>query len=131
MEDKLKNSTGYLDNHLTPRYCNRLQNKRFNFKKQKYRNRLTFGKLAQAGIVNEMVRTLPWVFRDEVNKGEIIENIKAESNNLTNDEESYFFNRLLNDSEFNLTVRPSKRELLLRSMLNDRLNKLSHNLNND
>jgi hypothetical protein len=133
MEERLKSTMSLLDGHLTPRYSNRLQNKRYSFKKHNYRNRMTYGTLTRAGIVSETLRTLPWIFQDERNKNEILNSITVPKhevhNNTTNDEENSVLSKLIHDADFNLALRKSKREIKLRGMLIERIKTLANNTN--
>jgi hypothetical protein len=131
MEDKLKSTMSLLDGHLTPNYSSRLYNKRYNFKKYMYRKRLTYGILSQAGIVNETLRTLPWIFQDERNQKEILSSISTPTSDNINEDNQSELNKLIYDSEFNLTFRQSKREMRLRQMLEERVKLLTNTINNN
>jgi hypothetical protein len=127
MEDKIKNTISLIDSYLTPNYVNKLQNKRYNLKKHLYRRRLAYGRFEQTGIVNEALRTLPWIYQSE-NQKELLANININKEFAQNNDESeIYLNCLLNNSDFNFNFRPSKRELRLKAMLSEKIQKLMNN----
>ena len=98
--------------------------KKLNFKELLYRKRIKYGKYIDMGLVGDKVKFYikdgNIVYQiDERN----IDNKKEEPNEEKNDLNSKYLNALYYCSELDFSIMPSKREIKLRKMLNERIEK--------
>ncbi len=113
-----------LDDYITPVDKEKIPKKKLNFKELLYRKRIKYGKYIDMGLVSDKVKFYikdgNIVYQiDERN----IDNKKEEPNEEKNDLNSKYLNALYYCSELDFSIMPSKREIKLRKMLNERIEK--------
>ena len=113
-----------LDDYITPVDKEKIPKKKLNFKELLYRKRIKYGKYIDMGLVGDKVKFYikdgNIVYQiDERN----IDNKKEEPNEEKNDLNSKYLNALYYCSELDFSIMPSKREIKLRKMLNERIEK--------
>ena len=122
MEDNNNDNQNSLNNYITPIDKEKIPKKKFNFQEFLYRKRIKYGKYIEMGLVSDKVKFYI--------KGEnIIYRLdeKAEDNFDTkkdiNDINNKYLNALYYCSELDFSIMPSKREIKLRKMLDERIEK--------
>ena len=116
------NSTDFqnsLNNYITPIDKEKIPKKKFNFNEFLYKKRIKYGKYIEMGLVSDKVKFC-------VKDGKIIYQLdeKAEENSeVKSDLNSKYLKALYYCSELDFSIMPSKRELKLRKMLNERIEK--------
>lgn len=121
--NKYENCVSLINTSLTPYVQNQIPFKKFSYKKYLYNKRINYGHMCKSGIVNENLRLLPII---EISNS-ISQLIKPDSNKSIEKKniiDETFFKKLMYDSDLNFYMRESKREVKLKKMLRDRLNKL-------
>ena len=117
-----------LSEFLTPVDKEKIPKKKLNFKELLYRKRIKYGKYIDMGLVSDKVKFY-------VKDGNIIyqiderniDNKKDDKNDENsegqNDLNSKYLKALYYCSELDFSIMPSKREIKLRNMLNERIEK--------
>ena len=113
-----------LNDYITPVDKEKIPKKKLNFKELLYRKRIKYGKYVDMGLVSDKVKFY-------IKDGNIIYQIdesnidkkKEEINEEKNDLNSKYLNALYYCSELDFSIMPSKREIKLRKMLNERIEK--------
>ena len=113
-----------LNDYITPVDKEKIPKKKLNFKELLYRKRIKYGKYVDMGLVSDKVKFY-------IKDGNIIYQIdesnidkkKEEINEEKNDINSKYLNALYYCSELDFSIMPSKREIKLRKMLNERIEK--------
>ena len=108
-----------LDDFITPVDKEKIPKKKLNFKELLYRKRIKYGKYIDMGLVNDKVKFC-------IKDGNIIYQLdeKAEENSeVKSDLNSKYLKALYYCSELDFSIMPSKREIKLRKMLNERIEK--------
>ena len=117
-----------LSDFITPVDKEKIPKKKMNFKELLYKKRIKYGKYIDMGLVSDKVKFY-------VKDGNIIyqiderniDNKKDEKNDENsegqNDLNSKYLKALYYCSELDFSVMPSKREIKLRNMLNERIEK--------
>ena len=117
-----------LSEYITPVDKEKIPKKKLNFKELLYRKRIKYGKYIDMGLVSDKVKFY-------VKDGNIIyqiderniDNKKDEKNDENsegqNDLNSKYLKALYYCSELDFSIMPSKREIKLRNMLNERIEK--------
>ena len=107
------------NNYLTPIDKEKIPKKKVNFKELLYRKRIRYGKYVDMGIVNSKVKFS--IKHDHIIYHIDESNIKDEK---TEDELQHkYFDALYYCSELDFSIMPSKREIKLRKLLHERLEK--------
>ena len=109
--------------YITPVDKEKIPKKKMNFKELLYRKRIKYGKYIDMGLVSDKVKFY-------IKDGNIIYQIdernvddKMEQNEEKEDLNSKYLKALFYCSELDFSVMPSKREIKLRKMLNERIEK--------
>ena len=109
--------------YITPVDKEKIPKKKLNFKELLYRKRIKYGKYIDMGLVSDKVKFY-------IKDGNIIYQIdernaddKMEQNEEKEDLNSKYLKALFYCSELDFSVMPSKREIKLRKMLNERIEK--------
>ena len=116
------NSTDFLNslnNYITPIDKEKIPKKKFNFNEFLYKKRIKYGKYIEMGLVSDKVKFC-------VKDGNIIYQLdeKAEENfENKNDINNKYLKALYYCSELDFSIMPSKRELKLRKMLEQKIEK--------
>ena len=111
-----------LNSYITPIDKEKIPKKKMNFKELLYRKRIKYGKYIDMGLVNDKVKFY-------IKDGNIIYQIDERNINEKkeekeeNDLNSKYLKALYYCSELDFSVMPSKREIKLRKMLNERIEK--------
>ena len=108
-----------LNNYITPIDKEKIPKKKFNFKELFYRKRIKYGKYIEMGLVSDKVKFC-------VKNGNIIYQIDEkgeEKNEDKNDINNKYLKALYYCSELDFSNMPSKREIKLRKMLDERIEK--------
>ena len=117
-----------LSEYITPVDKEKIPKKKLNFKELLYRKRIKYGKYIDMGLVSDKVKFY-------VKDGNIIyqiderniDNKKDDKNDENsegqNDLNSKYLKALYYCSELDFSIMPSKREIKLRNMLNERIEK--------
>ena len=119
MEINNNDSKNSLNNYITPIDKEKIPKKKFNFNEFLYKKRIKYGKYIEMGLVSDKVKFC-------VKDGKIIYQLdeKAEENSeVKSDLNSKYLKALYYCSELDFSIMPSKRELKLRKMLNERIEK--------
>ena len=114
-----KEDQNSLNYYLTPIDKEKIPKKKFNLKELLYRKRIKYGKYIEMGLVSDKVK-----FR--VKDGNIIYQLDErgeEKNEDTNNINSKYLKALYYCSELDFSNMPSKREIKLRKMLDERIEK--------
>ena len=107
------------NNYLTPIDKEKIPKKKVNFKELLYRKRIRYGKYVDMGIVNSQVKF-------SLKHDHIIYHIDESNTKYekTEDELQHkYFDALYYCSELDFSIMPSKREIKLRKLLHERLEK--------
>ena len=112
-----------LSDFITPVDKEKIPKKKMNFKELLYKKRIKYGKYIDMGLVNDKVKFY-------IKDGNIIYQIDERNadDNIDKKEEksdlnSKYLKALYYCSELDFSVMPSKREIKLRKMLNERIEK--------
>ena len=114
-----------LNDFITPVDKEKIPKKKLNFKELLYRKRIKYGKYIDMGLVSDKVK---FYIKDgniiyQIDESNIDnkkdEDLKEEKNDLN----SKYLNALYYCSELDFSIMPSKREIKLRKMLNERIEK--------
>ena len=121
MEDNNNDNPNSLNNYITPIDKEKIPKKKFNFQEFLYRKRIKYGKYIEMGLVSDKVKFC-------IKGGNIIYRLdeKAEENFDTKKESDInnkYLNALYYCSELDFSIMPSKREIKLRKMLDERIEK--------
>ena len=119
MEINSNDPKNSLNNYITPIDKEKIPKKKFNFNEFLYKKRIKYGKYIEMGLVSDKVKFC-------VKDGKIIYQLdeKAEENSeVKSDLNSKYLKALCCCSELDFSIMPSKRELKLRKMLNERIEK--------
>ena len=113
-----------LETYITPIDKEKIPKKKMNFKELLYRKRIKYGKYIDMGLVNDKVK---FYIKDgniiyQIDERNINEKKEEESNEKL-DLNSKYLKALYYCSELDFSVMPSKREIKLRKMLNERIEK--------
>ena len=115
--------TETLDDFITPVDKEKIPKKKLNFKELLYRKRIKYGKYIDMGLVSDKVKFY-------IKDGNIIYQIdernideKKENEEDKSDLNSKYLKALYYCSELDFSIMPSKREIKLRKMLNERIEK--------
>ena len=128
-ENKDKYLSAILTN-ITTNDLEKIPKKKMNYKQYLYNQRIKYGKYCQMGLVNDKVK-----FR--IKDNQLIYEIDNSYNKIKEEEKinnDSFYKALFYCSELDLSIMPSKREIKLRSMLNQkfaRLKELTRGMNNN
>ena len=112
--------------YITPIDKEKIPKKKMNFKELLYRKRIKYGKYIDMGLVNDKVKFYiedgKVIYQiDERNVDDKID--KNETEEEKSDLNSKYLKALYYCSELDFSVMPSKREIKLRKMLNERIEK--------
>ena len=106
--------------------------KKYNYKSFLYMKRTKYGLLSKIGMVNDKLRLLPTLdVHESCAKENTISNLiklpseKLQEEDFEDMENSFYLQKLIYNSNFNLNFRKSKREIKLRNMLDERIKQLS------
>ena len=116
------NSTDFqnsLNNYITPIDKEKIPKKKFNFNEFLYKKRIKYGKYIEMGLVSDKVKFC-------IKDGNIIYQLDErgeEKNEDTNNINSKYLKALYYCSELDFSNMPSKREIKLRKMLDERIEK--------
>ena len=109
--------------YITPVDKEKIPKKKMNFKELLYRKRIKYGKYIDMGLVSDKVKFY-------IKDGNIIYQIdernvddQMDQNEEKGDLNSKYLKALFYCSELDFSVMPSKREIKLRKMLNERIEK--------
>ena len=109
--------------YITPVDKEKIPKKKMNFKELLYRKRIKYGKYIDMGLVSDKVKFY-------IKDGNIIYQIdernaddQMDQNEEKEDLNSKYLKALFYCSELDFSVMPSKREIKLRKMLNERIEK--------
>ena len=121
MEENNNDNPNSLNNYITPIDKEKIPKKKFNFQEFLYRKRIKYGKYIEMGLVSDKVKFC-------IKGGNIIYRLdeKAEENFDTKKESDInnkYLNALYYCSELDFSIMPSKREIKLRKMLDERIEK--------
>ena len=112
-----------LNDYITPIDKEKIPKKKLNFKELLYRKRIKYGKYIDMGLVSDKVKFY-------IKDGNIIYQIdernideKKENEEDKSDLNSKYLKALYYCSELDFSIMPSKREIKLRKMLNERIEK--------
>ena len=112
-----------LSDFITPVDKEKIPKKKMNFKELLYKKRIKYGKYIDMGLVNDKVKFY-------IKDGNIIYQIDERNadDNIDKKEEksdlnSKYLKALYYCSELDFSIMPSKREIKLRKMLNERIEK--------
>ena len=113
-----------LDKYLTPVDKEKIPKKKLNFKELLYRKRIKYGKYIDMGLVSDKVK---FYIKDgriiyQIDERDVNDKIE-EINEKKNDINSKYLKALYYCSELDFSMMPSKREIKLRNMLNERIEK--------
>ena len=106
-------------NYLTAIDKEKIPKKKLNFKELLYRKRIRYGKYIDMGIVNPQVKFS--IKHDHIIYHIDESNVKDEK--TENELQSKYFDALYYCSELDFSIMPSKREIKLRKLLRERLDK--------
>ena len=112
-----------LSDFITPVDKEKIPKKKMNFKELLYKKRIKYGKYIDMGLVNDKVK---FYIKDgniiyQIDERNVDDNIdkKEEKSDLN----SKYLKALYYCSELDFSIMPSKREIKLRKMLNERIEK--------
>ena len=113
--------------YITPIDKEKIPKKKLNFKELLYRNRIKYGKYIDMGLVSDKVKFYikdgNIIYQiDERNVNDKIEQ-NEEKEEEKSDLNSKYLKALFYCSELDFSVMPSKREIKLRKMLNEKIEK--------
>ena len=119
MEINNNDNQNSLNNYITPIDKEKIPKKKFNFNEFLYRKRIKYGKYIEMGLVSDKVKFC-------IKEGNIIyqldEKVEENSENK-NDINNKYLKALYYCSELDFSIMPSKREIKLRKMLDERIEK--------
>jgi len=104
--------------YITTFDITKIPKKKMNYKQYFNRQRLKYGKYIQMGLVNDKIK---FRFKDGKLIYEIDNSVDKQAEDLLLNDN--FYKNLFYCSDLDFSVMPSKRELKLRKMLNERINK--------
>ena len=114
----MENNDDDIMKYITTYDLTKIPKKKMNYKQYFNRQRLKYGKYIQMGLVNDKIK---FKFKDRKLIYEIDNTVDKQTEDiLLNDN---FYKNLFYCSDLDFSVMPSKRELKLRKMLNERINK--------
>ena len=119
MEINNNDNQNSLNNYITPIDKEKIPKKKFNFNEFLYRKRIKYGKYIEMGLVSDKVKFC-------IKDGNIIYQLDErgeEKNEDTNNINSKYLKALYYCSELDFSNMPSKREIKLRKMLDERIEK--------
>ena len=113
---------------ITPVDKEKIPKKKLNFKELLYRKRIKYGKYIDMGLVSDKVKFYVKdgniIYQiDERNIDSKKDDKSDENNEGKNDLNSKYLKALYYCSELDFSIMPSKREIKLRNMLNERIEK--------
>ena len=116
-----------LNNYITPIDKEKIPKKKLNFKELLYRKRIKYGKYIDMGLVSDKVK---FFIKDEniiyqIDERDIDEKKELEGENEEgkSDLNSKYLKALYYCSDLDFSIMPSKREIKLRKMLNEKIEK--------
>jgi hypothetical protein len=137
ISNNTKSTISLIENYETCHEKVKIPYKRQNFKHFMYQKRLRYGSLCKTGLVNDKLRFFPNLEiinnnkakQNEISLSELVrvpENeIDLENNhskeNIYSVDNNEFFRKLLYNTEFNLNIRESRREIKLKTMLEEKI----------
>ena len=104
--------------YITTFDITKIPKKKMNYKQYFNRQRLKYGKYIQMGLVNDKIK---FRFKDSKLIYEIDNSVDKQAEDLLLNDN--FYKKLFYCSDLDFSIMPSKRELKLRKMLNERINK--------
>ena len=114
----MENNDDDIMKYITTYDLTKIPKKKMNYKQYFNRQRLKYGKYIQMGLVNDKIK---FKFKDGKLIYEIDNTVDKQTEDiLLNDN---FYKNLFYCSDLDFSIMPSKRELKLRKMLNERINK--------
>lgn len=130
MEENKDKDLSVISTYITTVDLEKIPKKKMNYKQYLYNQRIKYGKYCQMGLVNDKVK-----FR--IKDNQLIYEIDNSYSKFKEEEKinnDAFYKALFYCSELDLSIMPSKREIKLRSMLNQkltRLKELTRGMNNN
>jgi hypothetical protein len=133
--EETKNSICLIDKYDTPLEKNKIPYKKLNYKMHFYKKRLNYGRLSNAGFLNNNLRLLPTLDFVNDNQSNIANMISIPNNyestkyghtqnqRLPIDED--LMKKLIYDCDMDFNIRESKREINLKKMLEEKMKKLA------
>ena len=117
-----------LSEYITPVDKEKIPKKKLNFKELLYRKRIKYGKYIDMGLVSDKVKFYVKdgniIYQiDERNIDSKKDDKNDENSEGQNDLNSKYLKALYYCSELDFSIMPSKREIKLRNMLNERIEK--------
>ena len=114
-----------LDDFITPVDKEKIPKKKLNFKELLYRKRIKYGKYIDMGLVNDKVK---FYIKDgniiyQIDESNIDNKKDDDDTEEKSDLNSKYLKALYYCSELDFSIMPSKREIKLRKMLNERIEK--------
>ena len=119
MEIKNSENQDSLNNYITPIDKEKIPKKKFNFNEYLYRKRIKYGKYVEMGLVSDKLKFC-------IKDGNIIYQLDdkpEEKSGNKDDINNKYLKALYYCTELDFSIMPSKREIKLRKMLNDRIEK--------
>ena len=108
-----------LSNYITTVELGKIPKRKMNYRQYLYKQRIKYGKYCKMGLVNDKMK---FRFKDGKLSYELDSSVnKEEEEKMLSDP---FYKALFYCSELDFSVMPSKREKKLRTMLNDKINRL-------
>ena len=108
-----------LSNYITTVELRKIPKRKMNYRQYLYKQRIKYGKYCKMGLVNDKMK---FHFKDGKLIYELDSSVnKEEEEKMLSDP---FYKALFYCSELDFSVMPSKREKKLRTMLNDKINRL-------
>ena len=131
--DKSKNlSLSLINKHETVYEKLKFPFKKYNYKSFLYMKRTKYGLLSKIGMVNDRLRLLPTLdVHESSTKENTTSNLvklpseKFQEEDFDDIDNSFYLQKLIYNSNFNLNFRKSRREITLRKMLDERIKQLS------
>ena len=114
----MENNDDDIMKYITTYDLTKIPKKKMNYKQYFNRQRLKYGKYIQMGLVNDKIK---FRFKDGKLIYEIDNSVDKQAEDLLLNDN--FYKNLFYCSDLDFSVMPSKRELKLRKMLNERINK--------
>ena len=108
-----------LSNYITTVELGKIPKRKMNYRQYLYKQRIKYGKYCKMGLVNDKMK---FRFKD----GKLIYELDSSVNKEEEEKmlSAPFYKALFYCSELDFSVMPSKREKKLRTMLNDKINRL-------
>lgn len=108
-----------IGNYITTVELGKIPKRKMNYRQYLYKQRIKYGRYCKMGIVNDKMK---FQFKDGKLVYELDNNMsKEEHDKIMNDE---FYKSLFYCSDLDFSVMPSKREIKLRKLLDEKINRL-------